>query len=326
LVAGRWVPTGINVERRDSQTDRLLGYDLWNMESIDTSTPSPAAFIPEYQPGAVIQYRTGLSGTQTLFYEYSNRVGTGSILAERLGAAQATQPTNCATVSLGYVAKELGRPLAGAQLAHSLDSRGNTSLYTLRQLAQGHGLYSRAVKTDLDTLRGLDGCRAILHLQGRNHFVVLAQADEERVWLVDLTRSRFLYHLDAEAFTHGEWTAGVALLVSRRPIGADPRLIDIPDTELRTLVGATGYSCTDQCQYGYTVYCDQINWICVGNYYIFWDMYCCKEAPSGVCTNQYLERARKSPCINDLFRPYLCDVTGQWTIYYTHAACGYESQ
>ena len=324
-VAGRWVPTGISIERRDRQADRLLAYDLWDMESIDVSTPSAAAFIPEYQPRAVIRYETGVSGTQTLLYEYTNLVGTGSLLAGRLEAAQAARPVNCATVSLGYVARELGRPVAGTEWARAVDSSGNTSLYTLRQLAQDRGLCSRAVKTDLDTLRGLDGCRAILHLPGQSHFVVLARVDGARVWLADLTRSRFLYQVDTEAFAHGEWAAGVALLVSRRPMGASPHLIDIPDAEQRTLVGATGYACTEHCQHGYIVDCDQVNYVCVGNTYWFWDLYCCQEAQSGVCTNLYLERARKSPCMNDPYDPYNCTDTGEWTLYYTRGACGYSS-
>lgn len=321
-VADRWVPMEIDVERRDRRTDRLLGYDQWNITSIDAATPSGEAFAPQYQSDAVIQYSSPLSGAKTLLYEHSNLIDTDSLLAERLAvAAQGTRPQNCATASLGYLARQLGRPIGERPLAESLDARGNTSLYALMQLAKDQGLYSRVVKTDLDALGRLKTYRAILYIPAKNHFVVLAAMDNRDVWLIDLTARLFFYRVDAKAFTQMEWTEGVALLVSKQPIPTIPGLIDIPDARLRTMNGATGYSCTHFLRYGYVVLCDQVNWTCIGNYYIYWELYGCEVAPSGVCYRQLLESYRKSPCINDPWNPYGCTITDEWQVYYTLAAC-----
>ena len=325
-VGGHWVPTAIYVERRDSDTSRMLGYDEWSFESIDATTPPPSAFVPPYRSGAVIQYASPMSNAKALLYEYSDLIDTDRLLADRLAvaAAQGTRPQNCATLCLDHVTRQLGCPIPANRLRQAVDSTGATSLFALRQLAQGQGLHCRAVQTDLTGLRRLNTCGVILHIPERRHFVVLAGINERNVWLIDLTRSRFFYHVDAAAFSQMQWTSGLALLVSKQPIASDPDMTDLSDSQLTTLTGATGYSCTDLLQHEDVVPCDQVSFSCSDYYELFWKIYGCEQAPSGVCAWQVMESRRKSPCVSSVFNPYFCDYAGEWIIYYIRA-CGYES-
>jgi AraC-like DNA-binding protein len=325
LIGDRWVPMAIYEERHDRQDGRLLEYDQWTLEDIDATTPSSAAFVPQYQPGAVIQYTNPGQGPKVFLPEHSSLVDTEAALAERMAVAwtQGALPQNCATMSLGYVARQLGKPIAAKQLARSVDARGRTNVLELQRLAREGGLYSRAVKTDLTGLEGLCPCQTLLYLPNKNHFVVLAGIEGRSIWLVDLTRSRFIYHVPAEAFAEKEWTSGVALLVSSRPIGGGPGRLDVPESAQQALVGGdVGYSCTYLLQYEHWTNCSRVGSLCVGWFRYFWEMYDCDEAPGYECTQELLEYEMASPCVNNPLNYSLCAVTGNWYSYYT-LGCGY---
>lgn len=326
-IGGRWIPMGIYEERHDGKDGRLLEYDQWTLDDIDTTTLSSAAFVPQYQPGAVIQYTNPGQGPKVFLPERSGLVDTEAALAERMSVAwtQGTLPQNCATVSLGYVARQLGKPIAAKELARSVDAHGRTSVHDLQELARERGLYSRAVKTDLAGLQGLHPCQSLLYLPQKNHFVVLAGIEGRSIWLVDLTRSRFIYHVPAEAFAKKEWTSGVAVVVSDRPIGEGSGRLDMPESAQRALVGGEmGYSCTYLVQDNHWVYCSRVGSFCLGWFYYYWELYDCEEAPGQECTQQSLEYVTASPCINNPLNFSLCAVTGQWYSDYVDA-CGYGS-
>jgi hypothetical protein len=325
LIGGRWIPMGIYEERHDTKDGRLVEYDQWTLDDIDATTPSSAAFMPQYQPGAVIQYTNPGQGPKVFLPEHSSLVDTEAALAERMAVAwtQGTLPQNCATVSLGYVARQLSKPIAAKQLARSVDASGRTSVYSLQKLARARGLYSRVVKTDLAGLKDLRPYQTLLYLPNKNHFVVLGGIEGLTIWLVDLTRSRFIYRLPAEAFAEKEWTSGVALLVSNRPIAGGTGRLDVPESAQQALVGGDlGYSCTYLLQGEHWDLCTRVGSTCIGLYRYYWELYGCEEAYGYECTEEWLEYMMSSPCINNPLHLSLCSVTGNWSSYYT-LACGY---
>jgi hypothetical protein len=325
LVGSRWVPTDIREEQHDRMDDRLLAYDQWTLEAIDAAAPSARDFAPQYQPGAVIQYTNPGQGPKVFLPEHSSLVDTEAALAERMAVActQGTLPQNCATASLGYVARQLGKPIAAKRLARSVDAKGRTSVSALQELAAERGLYSRAIKTDLTGLQGLLPCQTLLYLPNTHHFVVLAGVEGRSIWLVDLTRSRFIYHAPAEAFAEKEWTSGMALLVSSKPIGKGPGRLDVPESVQQALMGGDwGYLCTYLLQYEHWTNCARVGSLCVGYFRYYWELYGCEEAPGYECLDESLEYEMHSPCVINPLALDKCAVTGQWYSNYM-LACGY---
>ncbi|GAI38229.1 unnamed protein product, partial [marine sediment metagenome] len=219
LISGNWVPTIILMERYEADSNKLLAYDLWNITTIDVNVPEADSFDVSYEDDALIEYRSYLTD-EPVMYRYSDIVDTDLLLAERLAfaASEGTQPQNCATISLKYVVSQLGKDVTDSQLAQLVtEPNNNTSLYEMKQFAQDLGLFCRAVKTDIQTLRDLDGCQIILHIPSENHFVVLAGIDNEYVRTIDLASNQFYYRTDL-AFFGMDWTEGTALLISNQSI------------------------------------------------------------------------------------------------------------
>jgi hypothetical protein len=184
----------------------------------------------------------------------------------------------------------------------------------MKQFAQGLGLYCRAVKTDIESLKKLNGCKAILHIPGKNHFVVLESIDDKYVWTIDLANNKFYYHTDIDFFGM-DWTEGTALLVSNQPIM--DKFTEINDGELQTIIGS-GYSCTRLLQEYDVVFCTYIGGICGCNYEEYYTRYGC-ESGTGSCSGSKMVRYAETPCILDPFYPIGCTVTGEWTCYYMRA-------
>ena len=140
----------------------------------------------------------------------------------------------CATAAVDYVTSRLGKTVPSDALAGLVQANGQTTLYDMKQLVQSLGLCCKAVQIDLATLQNLGPVKAILHMPGRNHFVVLDSADDRHVQIVDLSDRKFCYSDDADCFRQ-QWSQGLALLVSATPI-ADSRP-SVDDARLTMAVG-----------------------------------------------------------------------------------------
>ncbi|RKY25043.1 MAG: hypothetical protein DRP62_02255 [Planctomycetota bacterium] len=317
LISSNWVPTTILLEHYETGSNKLLARDLWDITSIDANVPESCEFNVGYEADALIEHFA--FGSKPEMYRYSQGVDTDLLLAERLAyaAAEGTQPQNCATVALKYTASQLDKDVTDEQLAQLVtEPNQETSLYAMKQFAQGLGLYCRAVKTDIETLRNLNSCEVILHIPGKKHFAVLKGIDDKYVWTIDLASNKFYYRTDISFFGM-DWTDGTALLVSNSPIMGE--FTEINNDELQTIIGAAGYSCTRLLQEYGVIFCTYIGGGCEGYYQEYYTRYGCEAAESGSCRSSRMIRYAESPCIVDPYDPLACDVTGEWTCYYMRA-------
>jgi hypothetical protein len=321
MVSGRLVPMTILIEEYDAFTNRLLASDFWNITSISGETPSIGNFSAVYEPDALIEYRSDVT-IKPAMYRYSYTVDSDQLLTERLdyAATESIQAQNCATAALKYVVSRLGKELTYRQLSQLVNgSDGMTSLGTMKDFVQRLGLYCRAVRTDVQTLKGMSGCQVILHFPKKNHFVALEGIDDEFAWSVDLSKDKFYYRTDLN-FLDMDWTDGTALLISDRPIQLQDNITEIADGQLSGLTGGSGYTCTYLLQGYNIIFCSNpIPGICAGTYEAYLTRYGCEAAPGGTCTEERMVRSAESPCIVDPYNPYSCTITGEWTFYYMRA-------
>jgi len=249
-------------------------------------------------------------------------VDTDFLLAERLAVAanEGIQPQNCATVALKYVAARLGKSITDSQLAQLVsETDKTTSLYAMEGFLQSLGLYCRAGKTDVQTLKNLhNNCEVVLHIPGKNHFVVLADIDNQNVWCIDLTDYNFFYRTDLNFFDM-DWTVGTALLISNQPIQIQGNFADIDNAHLQGIIGGSGYTCTRLLQEYNVIFCSYAGGECWGYYEEYYERWGCKADESGSCSNSIMIRYRESPCINNPYYPDMCSITGEWTYYYMRA-------
>jgi hypothetical protein len=306
------------LEQYEAGSNRLLARDLWDITSIDTNTPESYDFEVGYEADALIEHFS-FSGSKPEMYRYSQRVDTNLLLAERsaYAASESAQPQNCATAALKYVTSQLGKDVTGQQLAQLVNKPDKTtSLYEMKQFAQGMGLYCRAVKTDVQTLKSLHGCKAILHIPGKKHFVVLETIDDKYVWTIDLASNKFYYRTDTDFFGM-DWTEGTALLISNSPIVGE--FTEIDNQQLQAITGAAGYSCTRLLQTYNVIFCDYVGGECGGIYQVYFTRYGCELAETGSCSSTKMIRYKTTPCIEDPYNPDACTGTGEWTCYYMRA-------
>jgi hypothetical protein len=309
------VPTNILIEKYDALTNRLVASDKWDVTSIDTDVPGPDQFKPEYQPDTVVEYFSPLSANSSIF-RYSNMADTDRLLAERLTytATQGDTPQNCATAAVRYTAARLGKSTSDKTLARMIDNHGQTTMADLKQSARRLGLHNRAVRTDVDTLKNLPDCQAILHIPDRNHFIVLDHFEDQYVWLVDLSNSKFLYRQQASLLP-ADWSSGVALLLSDRPIRGN--FHDIDDTALNNIAGGDGWSCTQLYQEEYVETCWESLGDCGGWFAWYYQRWNCEWAPSGTCPYYDLPFVSEIRCSWDPFSG--CKSTGDWYTTYNYA-------
>jgi len=318
-VAGSWVPTSISIEKRDSKTNKLKGYDYWNFTNVSGETPAIASFDAGFQPEALIEYRYDVAAKPVL-YSYSRTADMERLLAEKMAIASnaGANSGNCATAAMTYAASQLGKDVTNQQLAGLMDRNGMSSLYSMKDLALRLGLNCRAVKTDIQSLKDLSGCKAILHLPGRNHFVVLDDVDEASVWGIDLTSNRFYYRADIDSFS-SVWTEGTALLISDKTISLGDNCTEISDAGLQRIAGGDGYSCTDLLQRDEVYYCDSVFGYCGSSYEYYPERWGCEDAPSGMCWEDEKLQSASTGCIEDPYDPWSCDTTGEWDFSYMYA-------
>lgn len=320
-VSGHWVPTTISIEKYDAGSNRLLANDSWTFTTISGDAPAPESFNVQYEADALIEYFSDVTARPAM-YRYSRTVDTTLLLSERLGfaASEGTQAQNCATAALKHALTELGESVTDDELAQLVrDPNKDTSLLQMKQFIQGRGLYCRTVKTDIQTLKSLEGCEIILHIPGKKHFVVLDTIDGEYVWAIDLAGDKFYYRTDV-AFFGMDWSEGTALLISNHPVEIGGEFAEITDAQLGNIIGASGYSCTRLLQTYNVIYCDNpVVGECGGYYEEYYTRYGCEAAPSGSCSGSRMLRYKESPCIVDPYDPVACDITGEWTCYYMRA-------
>ncbi len=317
-IDGNWVPYVIVLERYEVDSNRLLARDIWDITSIDTDTPESYDFEVGYEDDALIEHFS-YSDNRSEMYRYSQKIDTDLLLAERLAFedSENVQHRNCATAALKYVTSQLGKNITEQQLAELVtEPNSTTSLHQMKQLVQELGLYCRAVKTDIQTLKNLPDCQAILHIPGTKHFVILEAIDNKYIWTIDLARNKFYYRTDLDFFDM-DWADGTALLISNSPITGE--FTEIENQQLQTITGAAGYSCTRLLQEYNVVYCSYVGGLCGGIYKEFYTRYGCKPDQTGSCYSSIMIRCATSPCIEDPYIPTACDVLSDWTCYYMRA-------
>jgi hypothetical protein len=317
LVSGTQVPMTILIEEYDAFSNRLMATDYWNITSISGNTPSVGEFSVDYEPDALIEYRSYVTSNPVI-YRQSYTVDTARLLTERLdyAASETIQAQNCATAALKYVASRLDKNLTYEQLAKLVNSHDrSTSLKTMKDFTQRCGLYCRAVLTDIQTLKALSGCQVILHFPGKNHFVVLEGIDNQYAWSVDLSKNKFYYRTDLN-FLDMDWSEGTALLISDRPIRLPSNSAEISDSRLRDITGGSGYTCSRLVQEYDYILCSEEPY-CSGLFEFYPERWSCEAAESGYCMSEKLLRAAFCPCALNAY--FVCDVNGDWTFFYMHA-------
>ncbi len=317
LISDNWIPTTILLENYETSSNRLLSRDLWNITTIDSNIPQGYEFKVNYKTDALVEHAV-LSKDKPETYHYSQTTDTALLLAKRLeyAANEGTQKQNCATAVLKYIASQFGKDITDEQLAGLVNEPNQeTNIYQMKQFAQNLGLYCNVVKTDIESLKKLNGCKAILYIPGKKHFVVLESIDDKYVWTVDLANNKFYYHTDISFFDM-DWTDGIALLISNNPI-TGKFAEEIDNSKLQAIIGS-GYSCTRLLQTYNVIFCDYVGGQCGGWYQEYSTRYGC-ESGTGSCSTSTMIRYKKTPCILDPEYLIGCDVTGEWTCYYMRA-------
>lgn len=272
-----WIPKEIITARYSGH--RLLEQDQWELIDVSTETPRPGAFSPEYLENASVSHYSPVSD-KPLRYHYNSRVDTHALLARRLDVETNGNNSahNCATLCMAYAAEKLGRPIPDQQLTDIVDS-GLTTLLQLKSLALSLGLSAEVVKTDIPGLAQRAEEQVLLHLPGKNHFVVLDHIDGEDIWVVDLLSRRFYYPINFNRFT-AAWSEGVALILSNDPISLAKSDTIVTDAGARGIVGGKLATCTNVKQAAGHVLCDSD---CTEYYYYMFKMMGCVPRPQDGC-------------------------------------------
>jgi hypothetical protein len=316
-VAGNWVPYDIRIDRQNpaGSNSKLPTSEHWTFSSV--STAAPGSFNVSMAANALVEYSSPVTASSAIYVQ-SNTVDTRGLLVQRLAfaAAEGSRQQNCATAAVQEVASELGKSIPDSALARLVGPDGRTSMYEMKRLAQSQGLFCRAVKTDLAALRTLSGVKAILHIPGKNHFVVLHGVDDRDVWVTDLSSRKFFYHQSVDFFPM-DWSEGTALLLSDRPIPSQSN--ELADTAVASIAGGTGYACNQLVQEFMEFFCDNSVLGCDGAVIVYYERWGCGQAPSGSCSNQPMVKSLQSLC--DWEPGIECTITGDWYYYYM-LACG----
>jgi hypothetical protein len=319
LVADRWVPMTILLEKYDSGTNRLLARDLWTITGIDASVPGVENFDVNYELDAQVEFASPVTAKPAM-YRHSGAINTEALLGERLtyASSQGTQKQNCATAALKHTLAKLGKNVSANELAPLVPNFGeSTSLAAMKQFVQNMGLSCRAVKTNIQTLKNLKNCQAILHIPGKGHFVVLEAVDDKYVWTIDLSSDKFYYHTDKDFFGM-DWTEGVALLMSNQPINQEGDFVELANDKLMNITGGAGYSCTKLLQDVNTTYCSEpVQGACEGTYKEYFRRWGCQSDVSGSCSSSKMVRYMETNCIMDSYNA--CIGTDDWVFYYMKA-------
>jgi hypothetical protein len=316
MVGEQWIPTNVSIDRYEAGTNRLLSYDVWSFTSISSETPAPDSFDVAFEADALIEYRSDLTRKPAI-YSYSHTIDTEKLLLDRLAyaASKETQLQNCATAALKYTIARSGKDVTDRQLAQLVSEKDKTtSLYAMKEFVENQGLYCRAVKLDIEALKKVEGCEAILHIPGKNHYIVLGDIDDRFISRIDLSNNKFFYRTEV-SFFDADWAEGVALLISNEPIKIQGSYVEIADNQLHNITGGNGWQCIDIIQESEDSYCSYVSGWCGGYYEYYPERWGCEYVGSGYCAHTSYLRKAEVPC---LISAWGCDY-GEWTYYYMWA-------
>lgn len=311
------VPYNIYIERRNtSKQNRMPTWERWAFSSVSVTKPAATSFQVPLVADTQVEYTAPIAAASALYVE-SNVTDTRGLLAQRLAyaATQGSRPQNCATAALQQIAAEFGKSVAESALTRLVGADGRTSLYDLKRLAQSQGLFCRAVQTDLATLQDLQNTKAILHIPGQDHFVVLQGVEGRNVWLADVSSRKFFYHKSVDSFPL-DWPEGTALLVSDRPIPG--QATELSDATAQGITGGAYYACNVLLQEQGMAMCDGPFIGCDSTCVYYYERWGCGSASSGSCTYSTYVRESESPCDN-VFGGDDCAPNGDWFDYYMRA-------
>jgi hypothetical protein len=324
-VLGKWVPTTIIIEQyiNNEPSSQLVSCDHWDLTSISPIPPQSVSFRAPYETDTLVEFYSPIS-KRPLRYRYYSEVDTELLLEKKLeieiASTDKTLGRNCATMAMKHVLEQLGKNVTDQELAGLVsEPNKSTNLYALQQFARDSGLHCHAVKTNIQALKNLKGCQAILHLPRANHYVVFEYINDKYVWVIDLDSNKFFYRTKLKDFGRN-WSAGTALLISDKPLDADPNNTPINDSELYKITGSTeggipNFSCSDRIQAGDAFFCPgRINGNCFGANVMIWQLCGCKEDPNGTgCLSESLAAVVTTPCVESTeFPGHYCD----WALYF----------
>lgn len=318
LVNEKWVPGKITIEQFDTENNPpgLLTKHIWDFNSISYTDLPPEHFQIDFEYDALIEdFRFG---PEPLMYRYippqeptAENIELDKLIDYRLemNNCAGTLPQNCATAALKYVCDKLDRQVSWKQLSSLVHGpKRKTNLAEMLNFGRENGLSAQAVSTDMDTIAEMPHTRAILHLPGRNHFVILAGADPKSVRLIDITGPRLLYSRNMRHLK-SLWE-GTALLVCRKAVFADKKMKSIPASDLPEILGA------GNCQKCNTKIQDSADYPCnstgsCGSHTIQYERYECGSG-TGTCSESGMIKKKTEPCTTD---PNTgdCVGTGSWS-------------
>lgn len=337
-VEGAWIATQIVTEQTTSRfgAERTLRKTM--VLNINTQKPS-AHMRPEFE-GAAVEYRApGLA--QPIRYRMSDVIDTEALLTEKIALGQQRMHSdksyqvhnqrisNCATLSLGYATRQLGYPIDEQALTNIIKTDGTTTLSDMTQLIQQKGLYAQAVRGDLDSLALLPNCQIILHLPGKQHFIVLGDIDSTYVWCIDLSTNNVLYRVEKNSFILSDWANGVALIISTAPLDSIGQSIEpISDKIEQSLRGSANTDCVVLVQEFDFVTCGFPNPACDGYAEVYFEIWTCGTVQyTCSCSKEPELAAMDCPCVIDPANPEECveaqDENGDylWAEWYYLDAC-----
>jgi hypothetical protein len=321
-IAGQWMPRDIVIEEFDNSDEaRLLERNTWDITQVTSVLDPQTAFAIEFPRDTQIEHNPGeVAGAQRYLFAARD---SEAYLQERLQllSEPAASVQNCATAALRQVAGKLEVGVNEADLAAMVgDPSNETTLAQLRSTAQGMGLKTLAVRTDLKSLRKINNSEVILHLPSDDHYVVLGEIDDTYVRLIDLTKSNFHYRVKVNQF-HKDWPDGTALILSRDPVSLTGPYQPLTPSEQQTIIGRDScefgcFTCTELLQELDVIFCIPG---CSGVYTDIYKRYGCAAAGTGSCHGSEMIKSVTSPCIVDPLDPGNCTVTGVWTSQFMRA-------
>ncbi len=325
LAGSRWCPRRITVEQFDLTTNpaRLVARDIWHFTSVSNGTLEADSFNVSYEYDALIEdYRFGDNPLQ---YRYvppeepsARKIDLEELTKSRLEIARLAEPAsqNCATMSLKHVCTRLGIDPSWEELSRLVNTdKKNSALSEMQRFARDAGLNSVPVKMDVETLKTLGDCEAILHLPGYDHYVVMAEVGPKYIRLLDLSQDNFLYRTEIAAF-ESIWQ-GTALLVANRPISLYGNISPV-EKELDDIFGAAEcHDCNEVLQEYSYVDCSMESPPCdVADKYPR-RLGCSPSPGTTLCEERPLPKRLLSNC-----KGWVCKPDGEWITQEYMLSCG----